>query len=164
MYIQSADLVENKIIPIDFTCDGADVSPSLDLKNSPPNSKSFALIMEELDSPSGSFVHWLLYNWKASLPHLDKRLPHTGTLKNGARQGLNDFDEIGYNGPCPTSGTHRYVIKLYALDDDLNLNAGAAKEELLEAMQGHILEESYFFAEYSRTKALEMAQSSGKFN
>lgn len=150
MKMTSSVFGENADIPAQFTCDGSDRSPPLYWAESPPATKTFALIVDDPDAPSGNFVHWLLYNVPGSICLLEENQPHAGTLENGARQGINDFRKIGYAGPCPPRGTHRYFFKLYALDNVLPLNPGATKEELLQAMEGHVMAESQFVGRYSR--------------
>jgi len=96
--------------------------------------------MDDPDAPSGTFVHWLIWNIPPALQLLPKDIIKSGTLPNGAMQGRNDFGNVGYNGPCPPPGkTHRYYFRLYALDTKLTLQPGATRRELEAAMKGHIL-------------------------
>lgn len=138
-------------IPARFTCQGENISPPLQWTNAPPATKSFALLCEDPDAPSGLWVHWVLFNLPADTTHLDEHLPPREELPNGARQGRNDFKHIGYGGPCPPPGPpHRYFFKLYALDAPLDLSAGASRQQLLESMQGHILAQTELMAKYQR--------------
>ncbi len=131
------------VIPAKFTCDGADVSPALSWNDPPAGTKSFALIMDDPDAPSGTWVHWVLYDLPASVRELPEGVPKSKELEFGARQGSNDFRRIGYGGPCPPRGAvHRYSFRLYALDRPTALPAGAAKSDLENAMKGHILAQS----------------------
>ena len=143
-------------IPLKHTCDGADMSPPLSWTGSPAGTKSLALIADDPDAPSGTFVHWILFN----LPGNEVQLPdnvHRGeTLPQkfgGALQGKNDFRRIGYGGPCPPPGpAHRYSFRLHALDAALPLKAGATKQELVAAMQGHILASAELMGTYARQR------------
>jgi Raf kinase inhibitor-like YbhB/YbcL family protein len=95
-------------------------------------------------------VHWVLYNLPADNGGLPENVPPEKSLADGGRQGTNDFGRIGYGGPCPPSGIHRYYFKLYALDAELGLAPGATKEELLQAMAGHVLAEAQILGRYRR--------------
>ena len=150
MDLMSPAFSDGEMIPKKYTCDGADVSPPLEWSLVPSGTKSVALICDDPDAPMGPWVHWVYYD----IPPETKRLPesiapekHTA---NGGKQGINDFRKIGYGGPCPPGGTHRYFFKLYALDALLNLSPGATKKELLKAMEGHILGEAELMGKYKR--------------
>ena len=139
-------------IPIEFTCDGADVSPSLAWSGVPEGTQSFALIVEDPDAPARTWVHWVLYDLPATLDELPQGLPAQRKLPSGARQGPNDFGKIGYGGPCPPPGpAHRYYFKLYALDTMLNLAPGARRSALDRAMRGHVLASADLLGRYHRT-------------
>ena len=131
---------DGAMIPKKFTCDGPNVSPPLTWTEPPKSTKSFAVIVDDPDAPSGTWVHWLLYDVPADTRELSEGVRKDRQLPNGALQGRNDFGKIGYNGPCPPrGGPHRYFFKLYALDARTNLKAGASKSDLERAMKGHIL-------------------------
>jgi len=98
----------------------------------------------------GTWVHWVLFNLPANVKELAEAVPPDKELSSGAKQGKNDFRRIGYGGPCPPGGTHRYFFKLYALDIALNLAAGPTKADLLKAMQGHVLAEGQLMGKYKR--------------
>ncbi|MFM2137700.1 MAG: hypothetical protein RJA57_7 [Bacteroidota bacterium] len=118
-------------IPQKYTCDGADVSPPLDITGIPEEAVCLALILDDPDAPRGTWLHWLAWN-----------IPLTRHLKEGHVHGVsgtNDFGHVRYNGPCPPSGIHHYRFKIYALDRLLDLPAGSRLPELQEAMAGHIL-------------------------
>ena len=128
------------MIPQKFTCDGPDISPPLAWTEPLGGTKSFAVIVDDPDAPSGTWVHWVLYDVPAETRELSEGVRKDRQLPNGALQGRNDFGKIGYNGPCPPrGGPHRYFFKLYALDARTNLKAGASKSEVERAMKGHIL-------------------------
>jgi len=141
---------EGNLIPEEYTCDGDDISPLLSWKGVPANAKSIALIMDDPDAPMGTFVHWVLFNIPANTQKLQKGIPEDKTLADGSRQGTNDFRSIGYGGPCPPGGTHRYYFKIYALDTMLNLPAGATKADVEKAMKGHILAQGELMGRYKR--------------
>jgi Raf kinase inhibitor-like YbhB/YbcL family protein len=127
-------------IPKKLTCDGPDVSPPLSWTDPPAKTKSFAIIADDPDAPGGMWVHWVLYDLPADTRKLPEGLAKNPRLPNGALQGRNDFGKTGYNGPCPPRGSvHRYFFKLYALDSQTGLKAGATKADLERAMNGHIL-------------------------
>jgi Raf kinase inhibitor-like YbhB/YbcL family protein len=150
MEISSTAFAHEGMIPEKYTCDGPDISPPLAWRGIPEGTASLALICDDPDAPVGTWVHWVVYDMPPDLAGLDEDLPPDETLENGARQGLTDFRRTGYGGPCPPGGTHRYFFKLYALDKVLNLEPGKTKEQLLEAMEGHILAESRLMGKYKR--------------
>lgn len=151
MTLTSPAFQEGSEIPKKYTCDGADVSPPLRWKDSPSETKSFALISDDPDAPVGTWVHWVLYDLPAETTELKEGVPTSDTLDNGARQGSNDFGKVGYGGPCPPRGpAHRYFFKLYALDSKMNLKPRATKQQLLNAMKGHILAEAQVMGRYKR--------------
>ncbi len=148
--ISSSAFAEGEMIPTRYTCDGPDVSPDLSWSGVPETAKSLALICDDPDAPMGTWVHWVLFNMPASADGLPAGIPPDATLENGARHGTNDFRRLGYGGPCPPGGTHRYFFKLYALDSALDLESGITKARLLEAMKGHILAEAHLMGKYKR--------------
>lgn len=148
--ITSTAFEDGGLIPPKYTCDGADMSPPLQWDNVPEGTKSVAFICDDPDAPVGTFVHWVLFNLPAQTKELAENIPPDKTLPNGASQGISDFGRIGYGGPCPPSGTHRYFFKIYALDAQVELSAGAGKRELLKAMEGHILGQGQLIGKYKR--------------
>jgi len=148
--ITSSAFEDGELIPSKYTCDGADVSPPLQWGSVPEGTKSIALISDDPDAPVGTWVHWVIFDIPAETRELEENIPHDETLPNGAIQGTTDFGRIGYGGPCPPSGTHRYFFKIYALDTKLDLAAGVGKRELLNAMEGHILGEGRLIGRYKR--------------
>ena len=133
-----------------YTCDDVDVSPPLEWKDAPAVTKSFAIIFETPDAPTGNWVQWLIYDIPAEVTSLPQSVARTGQLDFGARQGKNDFDQLGYAGPCLPAGEHRFFFRVYALDSLTNLKEGAKKEALVEAMKGHILAEGALMGIYAR--------------
>lgn len=148
--ITSPAFGEGDMIPEKYTCDGIDVSPPLAWASIPEGTKTFALICDDPDAPIGTFVHWVLFNLPSNTNELLENVPHDKELGNGAKQGRNGFRKIGYGGPCPPRGTHRYYFKIYALDTELDLKAGIKKKKLLKAMEGHILDKGQLMGKYKR--------------
>jgi len=147
--IQSTAFGPGEAIPAVYSCDGKGISPPLTWTGAPAASKSFALIMDDPDAPMGTFVHWVIYNIPAASVGLSEATPKDAKLSDGSIQGLNSARRSGYTGPCPPGGTHRYFFKLYALDATLDLPS-AGKDELLQAMKGHILAQGELMGTYSR--------------
>jgi hypothetical protein len=139
-------------IPEEYTADGRDVSPPLIIENVPPEAETLAIIVDDPDAPMGTFTHWLIWNIPADVSEISKNIEKKERVKglNGALQGKNDFNELGYMGPAPPSGVHTYRFYVYALDDQLDLEAGADKETLLNAMEGHVLQKAVLKGEYTR--------------
>src|SRR5271165_7216095 len=149
--ISSSAFSPGETIPKKFTCDGPDLSPQLSWREAPEGAQSFALIMDDPDAPVGTWVHWMLYDLPGDMKGLPEGVAKVEQLDSGARQGRNDFGNIGYGGPCPPgSKVHRYFFKLYALNAKLNLRAGASKKDLEQAMKGHILGQTEVMGKYGR--------------
>lgn len=139
------------VIPDAYTCKGSDTSPTVLWTGHVPQAVTFALIMDDPDAPAGTWVHWLIWNLAASTHALPNSIPKIPTLPSGAVQGKNDFGKIGYDGPCPPPGkTHRYFLRLYALDTKLALEPGATRKQLDAAMKGHIVAKSEHMGTYQR--------------
>lgn len=150
-YMLTSEVFANgQPIPAAYTCDGDNISPPLQWSNVPANTHSLALVVEDPDAPSGTFTHWLAYNIPPQAQGLAGALPQQEVLPDGTRQGRNDFGDIGYGGPCPPSGTHRYLFKLFALDSVLSLPAGASKHDLLQAVQSHTVAQTQLMGIYTR--------------
>jgi Raf kinase inhibitor-like YbhB/YbcL family protein len=138
-------------IPKKYTCDGDNVSPELHWTDQPPAAKSFALIVDDPDAPSGTWVHWVLFDLPGDAHDLPEAAGQRAPLPSGAQQGINDFKKEGYGGPCPPPGkAHRYFFKLYALDSKLSLKGSATKADVEKAMQGHILGLGELMGRYGR--------------
>ena len=149
--LTSSAFAEGQAIPTKHTCDGENVSPGLSWSGIPEGTKSLALIADDPDAPAGTWVHWVLYDVPAATTQLPENVPAANDVLNGGKQGRNDFKKIGYGGPCPPKGNpHRYYFKLYALDQKLNLTAGATKANVEKAMKGHILAEGKLMGTYKR--------------
>ena len=150
MKIESSVFEEGGMIPSKYTCDGENVSPPLTWDGVPDEAKSLALINDDPDAPSGDWVHWVVYNLPPTVTGLLENVPAKEILENGAMHGKTDFGRIGYGGPCPPGGTHRYFFKLYALDTMVDMPYGCTKAELLRAIEGHIIAEARLTGKYSR--------------
>jgi len=136
---------EGEPIPQQYTCDGADVSPALNWSGVPDGTQNLTLIVDDPDAPGKTWVHWVVYDLPADLDGLQE-----GSFAGGV-QGSNDFGNTSYGGPCPPgSSAHRYFFKLYALDTQLDLDTGATKAQVEEAMQGHIIAQGQLMGTYSR--------------
>lgn len=150
--ISSPEFKNYGAIPSEYTCDGKDVSPQLQWQNAPQETKSFALICDDPDAPGGTFVHWVLFNIPATTTTLSQGVAAHEVLSDGARQGMTSFGKVGFGGPCPPHGEHRYFFKIYALDTMLDLPAGSGKEQVLKAMKGHIKAQAELVGTYKRKK------------
>jgi hypothetical protein len=140
MNLSSTSFQDGSRIPVKYTCSGANISPQLSWNAPPAATASFTLTVTDPDAPRGTWVHWVLFNLSAGMRALPEGLPALGQLPDGARQGRNDFGDLGYGGPCPPPGSpHHYVFTLYALNAKLNLQVGATRAQVEAAMQEHIL-------------------------
>ncbi|MDE3202404.1 MAG: YbhB/YbcL family Raf kinase inhibitor-like protein [Acidobacteriota bacterium] len=138
-------------IPKNYTCDGADRSPNVSWSGAASGVQSFALIADDPDAPGSTWTHWLIWNIPAKSSGLQDGVPKVETLDNGSRQGRNDFRRSGYGGPCPPRGKpHHYHFKVFALDTILNLPAGAGRNQLESAMQGHVITQGELVGIYGR--------------
>lgn len=148
--LTSSAFSEGEMIPTKYTCDGEDVSPPLRWQDAPEDTQSFALICDDPDAPGMTFVHWVIFNIPGTATSLAEGVNPARELPDGSRQGTTNFNKIGYGGPCPPGGTHRYYFKLYALDTQLDLKAGISKEDLLSEMEGHIIAQTQLMGKYAR--------------
>ena len=142
MQLMSPAFAPNHMMAKRFSCQGDDINPPLEIKNIPEGTQSLALIMDDPDSPTGTWVYWIAYD-----------IPPTDRIEESSspgKQGINDFGLQQYSGPCPGYEPHRYFFKLYALDTILYLQEGADKEMLVNAMQGHILDKAELVGIYKR--------------
>ena len=138
-------------IPARHTCDGADLSPPLRWSDPPAGTKGFALIADDPDAPGGIWVHWVLYEMPPAVRDLSEAVPPRDTVAGIGKQGTNDFKRAGYGGPCPPRGpAHRYVFKLYALDQQTALPPRKSKADVLTAIEGHVLGQAELLGRYQR--------------
>jgi Raf kinase inhibitor-like YbhB/YbcL family protein len=150
--ISSTAFSNGGMIPAQYTCDGPDISPPLQWSGLPPGTKTLALIVDDPDAPAKTWVHWVVYDLPGSASGLPENIGPQEKLPGGGKQGTNDFKKIGYGGPCPPSGTHRYFFKLYALDTATSLKPGASKDELLKAIEGHVVAQGELVGKYKRQR------------
>lgn len=151
MQLTSSSFQPGGPIPSRFSCEGDNLSPEFSWRDAPPQTQSFALIMHDPDAPrKEGFTHWVLYNIPAIVGHIEENVPRQPAVVGLGRQGKNDGGEIGYTGPCPPSGTHRYFSRLFALDTELKLDPGASHTEVRLAMEGHILDQAEFMGTYAK--------------
>jgi Raf kinase inhibitor-like YbhB/YbcL family protein len=132
-------------IPKKYTCDGSNMNPPLRIENVPSNTKSLALVFDDIDAPRGTYVHWILWNIGP-----DTREIKENSVPEGAVQGLNDFKKRHYGGPCPPGRAHKYVFRIYALDTLLKLNPNLTKRDLEKAMEDHIISRAQMMGVYKR--------------
>jgi len=135
----------NGKIPVKFTCDGINVNPEIQIEDIPQETKSLVLIVDDPDSPSGNWSHWVVWNIKP-----ETRIVKENSTPDGGITGVNDFLKKEYGGPCPFQGEHRYFFKIFALSKILNISDKSVKTEVEKAMEGNILEGSEFIGRYSR--------------
>jgi Raf kinase inhibitor-like YbhB/YbcL family protein len=152
--IESKSFKQNEKIPVLFTCDGQDISPSLEWSGTPAETKSLVLIVDDPDAPDPAapkmtWVHWVLYNIPPSVQGLEENIT-SASLPAGTKEGVNDWGRKGYGGPCPPIGKHRYFFKLYALDTILENLEGPSKKKLEFAFKGHILAKAQLVGTYER--------------
>ncbi|MDY6872965.1 MAG: YbhB/YbcL family Raf kinase inhibitor-like protein [Chloroflexota bacterium] len=153
MEIMSPAFKTGARIPTKFTCEGENVSPALTWRDVPEEAACLALIVDDPDAPSGTFTHWVVYNLPTIPESLDEGVSLSERLSEGLREGLNGAGQQGYMGPCPPRGhgEHRYYFRLYALDQKLALEGRVTRGQLLDVMEGHIIEQAMWMGLYSRS-------------
>lgn len=144
--LTSDAFVQGQSIPAKYTCVGKSVSPALAWNEPPSGTQSFALIVDDPDAPGGTYVHWVIFNIPASVRALPEAVRYDATLPDGSPIGKSN----SYQGPCPPSGTHRYFFKLYALDKILDNEMSVNKDNLLKAMDGHILAQTELMGTFAK--------------
>lgn len=148
--VTSPAFKDGERIPVKYTADGDDMSPPLNWSQV-SGVREQVLICDDPDAPGGTFTHWIMYNIPSGFTSLPAGVRQEEELDNGAVQTLNSFGKIGYNGPAPPKGKpHRYIFHLYALDVKMDLPSGITKEQLLEAMKGHVIAEGTLTGMYGR--------------
>jgi Raf kinase inhibitor-like YbhB/YbcL family protein len=145
LHITSPAFQNNGSIPRQYTCDGKDINPPLEIENCPTEAKSIAFICDDPDASVGTWVHWVLWNIDPNTKEISEN-----AVPQGAVEGMNDFKRHAYGGPCPPSGTHRYFFKVYALDTMLDISPNSTKSALEKAMKGHIIAEGQIIGLYKR--------------
>lgn len=155
--LHSSAFENGSSIPDKHSKKGGNVSPALSWTGVPGEARSLVLIVDDPDAPAGLFTHWVLYGLKPETRELPEHVPSNGELPNGARQGLNGFGELGYGGPQPPSGTHRYFFHLYALDTDSDMPPGLTRQELDGAIEGHVIEQTQLMGLYRKREKTRAA-------
>ncbi len=151
MQLTSTEFREGMEIPSRFTSDGENESPELSWKDAPRDTKSFALIMHDPDAPRpGGFTHWVVYNIGPGVAHLEEEAPAGEEIRGVGLQGKNETGKLGYFGPAPPSGVHRYFFQLYAVDCMLDLEPGASHKEVSAALKGHVLAQTELMGTYEK--------------
>jgi Raf kinase inhibitor-like YbhB/YbcL family protein len=149
--ITTEAFLSGEYIPSKYSCDSDDISPQLSWKGVPTDANSIVLIMDDPDAPSGTFVHWVLFNIPPGMQHLPEGIPSDNILGDGSRHGMTDFGRTGYGGPCPPRGKpHRYFFRVYALDTKLDIPAGASRKQVDNAMKGHVLAHGELIGKFGR--------------
>lgn len=145
MKITSPAFENNQMIPQKYTRDGGNINPPLEITDTPKETKSLTLIVDDPDAPGGDWVHWLVWNINP-----ETKIISENESPKGAIQGINDSGRQNYDGPCPPSGIHHYQFKTYALNSILNLSSNSSKKDLEKAMEGHILDKDMLIGLYKR--------------
>jgi Raf kinase inhibitor-like YbhB/YbcL family protein len=155
MRLTSSAFQAGGAIPARYTCEGEDISPELSWKEAPDQAKSLVLILDDPDAPrAGGFTHWVVYNIPPSLGCVEENVPHQELVAGFGLQGKNDRGTVGYTGPCPPSGEHRYFFRLFALDEQLDLPPGATPQQVASAMHNHELEVAELMGTYAKKSKL----------
>jgi len=145
--VTSPAFKDGEIIPVQYTADGKNVSPPLQIGGVPPEAKSLVLINDDPDAPAGTWDHWILWNIDPKTTIIPE-----DSVPEKAVAGKNDFGQTKYGGPAPPSGTHRYFFRIFALDIVLDLPAGSGREALEKAMKGHVIGEGQLMGRYTRKR------------
>lgn len=145
MKITSSAFGNGENIPVKYTCDGEKINPPLQISEVPSEAKSLTLTVEDPDAPSGTYIHWTVWNIKPAASEIPEN-----SVPQGAVQGTTSAGKPGFVGPCPPTGTHRYDFRLYALDTELELDSSAKIDGLKKAMEGHIIDNAELLGKYTR--------------
>lgn len=149
--LTSTAFEEGEYIPKDYSKEGLNISPPLRWMDPPEKTQSLVLVVDDPDSPAGTFVHWVAWGISPAVTELPEAMPNKGLLSNGIKQGTNDFQLLGYTGPMPPAGTdHRYYFRLYALNIPLTLKPGSSRAQLDAAMKKHIIAQGELMGRYKR--------------
>jgi Raf kinase inhibitor-like YbhB/YbcL family protein len=148
--VSSPSFGHQQPIPAKYSCYQDNISIPLEWTEPPEGTQSFALIIDDPDAPAGTWVHWVYFNIPKEKRSLPEGIPAMTKYDDGSVSGKNSWNKVGYGGPCPPYGTHRYFIKLYALDIPLALDPGVGKPAVISAMQKHILAQAEFYGTYTK--------------
>jgi Raf kinase inhibitor-like YbhB/YbcL family protein len=151
MELFSAGFQMGESIPTRFTCEGANISPEFFWRDIPQGTVSFVFILHDPDAPrQGGFTHWVVYNIPANVDRINENIPRKAWIPRLGAQARNTADQIGYMGPCPYTGSHRYFAWLYALRGELNLQPGVSYQLVMAAMQKLVIAEAELMGVYAR--------------
>ncbi|MDY6918496.1 MAG: YbhB/YbcL family Raf kinase inhibitor-like protein [Chloroflexota bacterium] len=156
--LKSTAFEHGQMMPSECTCDGDNVSPDLSWEGAPEEANTFVIIAEDRDIPMQAlhllaWVHWVVYDIPPDVTSLPGGLPSNEVLDNGARQGMTSFKRVGYSGPCPPFGTHRYYFRLYAVDSPIGIEPRhATRKRVLRALQGHVVGYGELMGRYRRAR------------
>ena len=152
MKLTSSAFENGETIPTRYTCEGDNVSPALSWECVPDNAQKLALVVDDPDA-SGIFTHWVIHNLPLTPPGLEENASLNERFSEGLREGFNDFGNQGYGGPCPPRGNppHRYKFRLFALDQELDFTGRVTRGQLMDAMEGKILDEAVLMGRFGRT-------------
>jgi len=148
--VDSSAFEDGEEIPGQYSLSGSNISPPISWSGLPQGAKSVAVICNDPDAPKGRWAHWVIFNIPPDVSALPENLPDDGVLPRGIIQGINDFGRIGWDGPSPPKGTHRYVFEVYALDKMLDLEPGTSRSHLLRVMKGHVIGRGKLIGTYER--------------
>jgi len=158
MELRSSAYRPGGAVPLRYTCDGEGISPAFTWQGEPPQTKSFVLLLHDPDAPStGGFTHWLIFDIDPRIHQIDEGSPKEAPFADFGVQGSNDGNSLGYLAPCPPSGTHRYIARLFSLDVQMSLAPGATRQEVEAAMEGHILDQAALMGTYTRKRKAHQA-------
>lgn len=151
LQVSSKSFPADADIPKKYTCDGQNISPELAWENLPEDTRSVTVLLQDPDAPGGTFTHWVMYDLPVGMQTVAEGVPPAGEIPGGGLQGLNDFGKVGYGGPCPPPGhAHRYIFRVFALDQTLALPSQASKSSVQQAMHGHVLAEGELTGKFHR--------------
>ena len=154
MHLTSSAFGQEQRIPTRYTCEGENISPELVWEDAPPETKTFALILHDPDAPRmNGFTHWMLYNIPSSVTRIPENVPEGPRISGLGLHGKNDGGKIGYLGPCPPFGSHRYFLRLFALSSELDLDPAASAQELQTALHDHIIGQAELMGIYAKPQA-----------
>ena len=151
MKLMSPAIAPGASIANNYACTGVDRSPSVSWSNAPQNTKTFALVVDDPDAPGGTFIHWVAYNIPARVTSLPEGVPQSTEIAGGGTNGINGFDHVGYNGPCPPPGKlHHYHFRMYALDSMIDPGDKADADAVQSAMKGHVIASAELVGTFQR--------------
>jgi Raf kinase inhibitor-like YbhB/YbcL family protein len=151
MKLTSTAFAHGAAIPTRFTCEGQDISPELSWSEAPKEAACFALVLHDPDAPrAGGFTHWVIYDMPSHVNHLREGLPNEKSVSEIGSQGKNEAGRIGYMGPCPPSGKHRYIATLYALRTRTELPPGAPYQQVTAAIEDKVITTAELMGTYEK--------------